>query len=302
MDLGIVVLNYSNYILTEKCIDNLKSLNLEFKIVVVDNHSPNESFEYLKCKYNNSENVDIIKNTKNNGYAAGNNLGIKYLLNKYRNLKYVCIMNPDVIISNSRIFINLVEQLEKHEKLAIISGIKVDYTKVNYKWSSWKKPNKLQLLISPLFISKKLEIDRGKEKLEVNNDGVAKVDVIPGCFFIIKTNILKEMNYFDEGTFLYQEENIISIKLAKLNNNYYSAISIKDYYFHNHVIDKVFRGLNQRIKSVKIYNDSLLYLCENYYDSKLVPLLKVSFLISYIETIFMYILSFTKNKIIKFGR
>lgn len=302
MDLGIVVLNYSNYMLTEKCVNNLNSFSLKYKIVIVDNDSPNGSFEYLQAKYNENENIEVIKNNINSGYAAGNNFGVRYLLNKYNNIKYICIINPDVIVPNESIFINLVDELKKNEKMAIISGIKIDYQNVNYKWSAWKRPNNLQLLISPLFVSKKLEIDRGKEKLKINNNGIAKVDVIPGCFFIIKSHILKEINYFDEGTFLYQEENIISNKISNLDSNYYSAISIKEYYFHNHVKNKSFKGLKQRLESIKIYNDSLLYLCKNYYNIKLIPFLKMSFFISYIEVIFMYMISFVKNKIIKLGR
>ena len=175
----------------------------------------------------------------------------------------------------------------------------MDHNIVNYKWSSWKRPTNTQLILSPLLLSRKLGIDRSNEEIIVDKDGIAKVDVIPGCFFIIKVSVLEEMNFFDEGTFLYQEENIIAFKLSKLNKGYYSAIYVKDYYFHNHVNNKFTNKLKGRIKSTKVYNDSLEYLLKNYYNNNLLLLLKISIILSYIEIFIIHILSSIKQFIRK---
>ena len=100
---GIVILNYMTYELTINCLDNLNNMEYNnFFVVVVDNLSPNNSyekiFEYIskgKFKYD----IYLLKSDKNGGYSYGNNLGVK----KAENLKadYILIMNNDIFIKEN---------------------------------------------------------------------------------------------------------------------------------------------------------------------------------------------------------
>ena len=50
--IGIVVLNYNNYIKTMECVDSiLKNVKINYRIYLIDNNSPNESFKKLKDRY-----------------------------------------------------------------------------------------------------------------------------------------------------------------------------------------------------------------------------------------------------------
>lgn len=96
---GYVVLHYQNIDITKKCIDALKCITTVEPIVVVDNCSPNKSGLELEKVYSSDRRVKIIINSKNEGFAAGNNLGYNYLINKY-NLSEIVVMNNDVIIND----------------------------------------------------------------------------------------------------------------------------------------------------------------------------------------------------------
>ena len=53
------------------------------------------------------------------------------------------------------------------------------------------------------------------ETSNFGNDQYLTVDAVPGCFFAIKASAMKEVGYFDEETFLFEEETILGSKLKK---------------------------------------------------------------------------------------
>ncbi len=74
--LSVVVLNYNNKGIIDKCVDSLLQWNdrYGYEIVVVDNQSTDGSFEQLTAKYNNR--INLVRNRKN-GCSSGRNLGVK---------------------------------------------------------------------------------------------------------------------------------------------------------------------------------------------------------------------------------
>ena len=68
---GIVILNYRNYQLTLECADSfLMQSGVEKQIVIVDNGSPNESYDILLEHYKDNPYVNVIS-LKNN-HMGGN--------------------------------------------------------------------------------------------------------------------------------------------------------------------------------------------------------------------------------------
>lgn len=103
-----------------------------------------------------------------------------------------------------------------------------------------------------------------------DKNGIAIVDVIPGSFFMIKTECLLKINFLDTGTFLYNEENILALTLKKLN--FKEALSINDFYYHNHLPSIKSQSLKEKFNSNRIVYESTKYLQEKYYNNKIVGL------------------------------
>ena len=120
----IVVLNYNNFIDTAECLKSLLKLSYSKKnIIVCDNGSDDGSFSNLvdwaadathsdkKLKYyvlnkeqnplhihsSSGNNLILIDNRANLGYAAGNNVGIRYALSQ-RDLSFGWILNNDTVV------------------------------------------------------------------------------------------------------------------------------------------------------------------------------------------------------------
>ena len=83
--LSIIIVNYNNYELTNECINSVLNTvkNLEYEIIVVDNNSPNDSYDKIYEKFGEVENVTVIKSKENAGFGAGNNLGAEKAIGEY---------------------------------------------------------------------------------------------------------------------------------------------------------------------------------------------------------------------------
>ena len=92
MKIGVVILNYCSFKDTIKLVVDLQKQTalLFMEIVIVDNDSPNDSFDKLQILNKKYNNVKIIKTEKNIGYAKGNNFGLRYL-EKLLNIEYIQI-------------------------------------------------------------------------------------------------------------------------------------------------------------------------------------------------------------------
>ncbi len=80
--LSVVVLNYNNKGIIDKCVDSLLEWNARYnyEIVVVDNQSTDGSYEQLTAKY--GDRINLVRNRKN-GCSSGRNLGVKFSKGDY---------------------------------------------------------------------------------------------------------------------------------------------------------------------------------------------------------------------------
>ena len=75
-----VILHYQNIDDTINCIDSIKKLNglndENYKVVLVDNKSPNNTGRELKNRFGDEEKVDVILLDKNYGFSKANNIQV----------------------------------------------------------------------------------------------------------------------------------------------------------------------------------------------------------------------------------
>lgn len=248
-----VILNYNDYETTIKLVNNIKNYNIVDEIVIVDNNSTDSSFEHLKLLMN--EKITVLKNSCNKGYSSGNNLGCKYLIEKYEKCN-IFISNPDIIIKDEQILIDLLDTFKLD--VGIVSPLILENNKYN---RGWKLPTPFvdALMNIPIIHNKVREKNLLYSEERYNRD-IVDVEVVSGCFFLIRSDVLKKVNFFDENVFLYYEENILGKKLKDLNIR--SVVNTKVEVIHNHSvsIDKNVKKLNK----IKILKKSQMYFEKHY--------------------------------------
>src|SRR3712207_822924 len=93
--LAIIVLNLNGFAITNDCIQSLYTAgNIAFDIILVDNGSTDGSGRRLKALY---PEVVLLESTINAGFTGGNNLGLRYVLE--REYKYVLLLNNDAFVA-----------------------------------------------------------------------------------------------------------------------------------------------------------------------------------------------------------
>ena len=212
----MVVLNYNDSETTIRFLKKTRDYSVLDKIIVVDNCSTDGSYERLfEFK---SEKVDVVRTEKNEGYASGNNYGIKYAEKCYNPQKIV-ISNPDIEVSEESIR-KICGYLDAHGDVAAATGLIYNEAGQVVSNYAWKLPTYSSILLDcflllSLFCRKVLNMGMRYQKPTVETDKIIFVDVLPGCFFVIKGEKMASVGYFDERTFLYSEESILAFKLKE---------------------------------------------------------------------------------------
>ena len=90
---GIVVLNYRGVADTLACVESLSGLDVDARVIVVDNGSGDGSAQQLA----DVSGIELIVNDTNLGFAAGNNVAIERLL--AAGVEYVWVLNNATRVS-----------------------------------------------------------------------------------------------------------------------------------------------------------------------------------------------------------
>lgn len=260
--LAVIVLNYNDATSTIKYVNMIKNYKCIDKIIVVDNLSPDNSYKKLK-KLSDSK-VDVIISDGNKGYAYGNNFAIRYLNEKYGEYKYIAISNPDVDVPEDS-YNKCLKFLDKNDDVAIAAPRMYDINDKPHPLSGWKLRSlkgdimDSSLLLTEIFQRPHIECYSS----DYLNQDVAFVDCIAGSFFIIRHSMFKDVGYFDEGTFLYFEEDILGNKLRKQNYKNVVLNTCKFNHYESVTIDKNMNFM----KKYKNLQKSKRYYHKNYNDA-----------------------------------
>lgn len=240
--LSIIVLNYNDADTTLEYMDLIKDYKIIDHIIVVDNASSDNSFERL-LPLSQLDRIDVIASDKNGGYAYGNNYGIRYVNQTYGESEYILISNPDISVSEDTIAYCL-DFLDAHENAAIVAPRMRDINGNFHPLSGWKQRSiRGDYRESNTIIWGYNEYKRVEEydQSEYENTDALKVDCVAGSFFFARNSIFKEIGYFDEGTFLYFEEDIIGSKLGKLGYDNYILTNKEFTHYESVSVSKTFK-------------------------------------------------------------
>ena len=98
--ISVVIVNYRVKYFLEQSLRSvraaLKAYPMEVEIFVVDNHSQDDSLDYLIPRF---PEVRFIANTENVGFARANNQAIEQSTGKY-----VLLLNPDTVIAENTLY------------------------------------------------------------------------------------------------------------------------------------------------------------------------------------------------------
>ena len=286
---GLVILNYVDYETTLSLISHIKHCSEIDHIVIVDNASPNDS--YVRLKVCENEKISVIQSRRNGGYAFGNNVGVRYLIENY-NPDIIGIANPDVLFDNA--FVRKIKNVfEAYPEYAVLTGLQLSADgKINYGAFHGKDSvsSIFRYEISQLFslftrILQKIfhvQLMTGFKKymdMKLQDGGeVIPVWEVHGSLFFVRASDFKEAGFFDEGTFMYREEEILSSKIERLGKKEGVIPEIKFVHLCIHHFSNNPYNILPHLKSEYYYKNSKIYYFNKYItDSKFLQAVNACF-------------------------
>ena len=250
--IGMVIVNYNDFENTNRLINNIKNYKCLDDIVIVDNNSTDDSFKKLKKV--EKENITIIKNNSRK-YSSGLNIGAQFLVKKLGKCNII-FSNSDIIIKKEKDLINLSENIT--EDIVVVGPTIDEHGILNRGWHL-PTVNQEILFNIPLFsryFKKKYLLYKDSDYQKATT----LVDVVSGCFFMVDSEFLKKVDYFDEKTLLYYEEQILAEKVKQAKKRECINNKIIIYHDHSVTIDKSIK----RIEKQRILKESQRYYIKKY--------------------------------------
>lgn len=234
-----VILHYQSFDETvAEVMHVINDLSGKIKVVIVDNASPNGSGKKLEELFLNNKNVDVILSNNNTGYAKGNNLGIRYALEKY-SPDFIILANNDIEFKQNNFLELLKESFQKKNFDILGPDIFVPETGIhqNPKQSnsytieqvqkinnnSRRLLNQNKLLFSFRANLKRVSklrkfIIQKRKATSIKRDIVQLNIVLHGSLLVFSKKFFDKMVVpFDEKTFFYFETEILDRKMKDLN-------------------------------------------------------------------------------------
>ena len=245
---GIVILDYNNASDTINCIDTVVHFTPKenCKIIVVENGSNEDTVyrmkSYIQTRFDAYQIltdadssiypmpfITLLDSKTNDGYAQGNNKAL-HLYEKDDEVDTVLILNNDILFVED-IITPLQSYLQKLPNCGVVSPLLLkkdgesidyncarhDYEKMQFFWEYLFSFKDFFGIISRYEYKKKLLLC----KPDLINNDYFEIELPSGSCMLIDKRLFKEINYFDNNTFLYFEENILYRKLLNVNKKNY---------------------------------------------------------------------------------
>ncbi len=211
----IIILNWNGLADTLECLNSLAKSNYRnTRIVVVDNGSTDHSPEIISQTY---PHVDVICNSKNEGFCKGNNIGICYALE--RGAEYVWLLNNDTVVEVDTLS-RLVATAESSSEIGLVSPT------VYY----FDDKTKVQFAGSYIDITTfNIHYPENKESAEAVFQTGPSV-LLWGTALLIRKAVIEKIGLLDESFFAYWEDKDYSLR--SLKNGYRNIVCATARIYH----------------------------------------------------------------------
>lgn len=198
-----IILNWNGLEDTLACLASLKKVRYEnLDLLVVDNGSEGNDAETLRNLF--GDEIYLIRNEVNAGYAGGNNIGIAYAIDNL-DPDYLLLLNNDTLVDPDFLR-ELAVAAEKDPGIGIVGPKTLDY----------HEPDRLQFTIATLRTAVGKIAYTGKGELDHGQyDAVAETQYVQGSCMLIKSAVCASIGLLNEDYFAYWEDMEFCIRAIK---------------------------------------------------------------------------------------
>jgi Predicted glycosyltransferases len=199
IDLSIVVVSYNTREMTRECLASVfaNAGSLALQVIVVDNDSRDGSVEMIRAEF---PQVELIANDQNRGFAAANNQGFRLARGEF-----VLLLNSDTVVLGDVLSAS-VRYMREHPRAGAF-GCRVLNTDRTTQptCSGYPTLGRLALQASGLDRLMPRLLDRYLLR-HWQRDSEREVEVISGCYLMVRRQVIEQVGGLDEQFFFFGEE------------------------------------------------------------------------------------------------
>lgn len=189
---SIILLNWNNWPDTRECLDSLFQIkHPHYDLVVVDNGSQDDSLKKLE-EYSKLNDIVLIKNSENYGFAQGNNIGMEYALENL-NPDYILLLNNDTVV-DPHFLDYLIKTGEENPQNGIVGPAVYNY---HHKDTISIYGGNINLYTGRTSYPHRDTRDPGPQ---------SEMDYLSGCCLLIKRRVIEQVGLLNPHYFLYYED------------------------------------------------------------------------------------------------
>lgn len=201
MLLSIIIVSWNARAYLNKCLISLESelAQLPSEVIVVDNASTDGSEELVRNYY---PHVKLFCNSKNLGFAKANNIGIRQSKGEY-----VALLNSDIEVQ-AGCFKRMLQFMEKNPRVGMC-GPKILNPDGTLQLSCFSLPTAWNMLCRALALDSlfpKSRLFGSRMMTFFPHDTTRGVEMLNGCFLVVRRQALDVVGLLDESFFFYGED------------------------------------------------------------------------------------------------
>jgi GT2 family glycosyltransferase len=201
VDISVVIVGWNAKQYLELCLESLAKAppRRSMEILVVDNASTDGSVEMIEAKF---PCVKLIKSGENLGFAKGNNVAIRQCQGRY-----IALVNPDVIVFAGCLDA-LADFLDENPQVGNV-GPRVLNPDMSMQSTCRRFPTLWNNFCSAAGLSTRFKNSRffaGEHMFYFSHDRTLAVDVLVGCFSMIRREAFDRVGLLDEDLFMYGDD------------------------------------------------------------------------------------------------
>lgn len=252
MKFHFIIVEYNSKRFLDEFLASIIDYVDKISITVIDNCSNYSVEGFVKNMY--LDKVDVVRLDKNEGYGkAINNIALK------SNNEYLVICNSDLVFYKDT-FNNINKFIDTNPNINLFGGQQV-YPNGKLQYSYGDYPS-LKMVIKYLFyFTQILNLLRDKYLNSTNMKIIKEVSYLDGAFFIIKSELFKKLNGFDEDFHFYSEDADLCYRARKLG---YKPIFTNLFRIQHYRGGATEININSDKKSELIVNGIKIFISKHY--------------------------------------
>lgn len=196
--LDVLVVNYNTAGLLQPMFDALRQPDTtdQARYLVVDNASADNSLECLAAI---CPEALLLANQDNVGFGRANNQLVEHLQGKY-----ALLINTDAFVAADTLNKTL-DYMEAHPDCGVL-GVRLVGREGDLQPSCRYFPTPLNVFLSRAGLERFFPMVKRVDDMAWDHASVRECDWVPGCYYLIRREVIDKVGLFDPRYFLYYEE------------------------------------------------------------------------------------------------